>query len=1015
MRTSIMRRWLGWGLVLSGLGVLGAGTAAAQTTTGTIRGYVKDQSGAPLAQAEVQARNIATGVARNTTTNAEGAYVIPGLAPADYELTARHIGHTPQTRRVVVQIGATLLAEFNLAAGAVEVAGVTVEAAAPTVEMRTSEVATNVTPQQIERLPTTSRNFLDLAALAPGVTVSEDRINASLGSGVTPRYISAGGASPNQVNVFVDGSSLKNDLTAGGIAGQDASRGNPFPRNAIQEYRVISQNFKAEYQKASSAIITATTRSGSNVWTGNVLVGYQNDGLVALDTFQLKDKHFADSVARATGTPSTFSKPDYRRSLLGLSVGGPIQRDRLFFFGSYEGNYQNRANRIAFTPPTGFASLDTVDLAKYNGNFTSPFRETLLFGKLNYAATAHSSAELSLSNRHETDVRDFGGATSFQSAVDFVNNVTIGNLKYNYFTGPWLDQAALTYDRYQRNPTPETPGLAARVYHYPGQDAQIGSNLSIQNFVQRRIGLRNDVTYTGFEGAGQHVFKGGVSVDFVTYDITKRNDETPKFEYADFVNPTCWCRDATGLAFAYRSPFQLTYGTGIPGVDINNTQVGAYLQDDWSPTPRLTLNLGLRWDFESHMLNTAYVTPQIVVDTLTRYNDSLPTPLDLSRYISTGNNRKPFYGAFQPRFGFSYALDEQNKTTVFGGFGIYYDRSIFDFSVDEIQKIAHPTYFVRFADPDSTPAAGQVAWNDSYLTADTATLNTLVHTVGQPEAFLLDNKMKPPKSKQWSLGVRRALGTWVASLTYQGQRGTDLFTYNWANFGLNPNGSCCTSFNIGAHGFRNIIYSTNEGKTWYDALSLQFDRPYRRSSVNFGWGAGVVYTYAKRSLAGVDNLNDITSSFPGAFPNTIGIPKHADNGGNDERQRIVANWTMDVPFAFGIQFSGLLTLSSGARLDIGCPSRFCGPATYINGGFTPPVQNSIIPGGWAYQRVDVRLRKDFPEISGTRIGVTLDVFNVVNTQNLGCFDTGFNSPNFSKATCTVSDPRRAQLGVEYNF
>src|SRR5437660_1783900 len=119
------------------------------------------------------------------------------------------------------------------------------------------------------------------APVAPGVTVSEDRINA-----IGFRTFSAGGASPNQSNVFVDGSSLKNDLTGGGVAGQDASRGNPFPRNAIQEYRVITQNFKAEYQKASSAIITATTRSGGNTWSGNAFIGYQNKDLVALDTFQ---------------------------------------------------------------------------------------------------------------------------------------------------------------------------------------------------------------------------------------------------------------------------------------------------------------------------------------------------------------------------------------------------------------------------------------------------------------------------------------------------------------------------------------------------------------------------------------------------------------------------------------------------------------------------------------------------------------------------------------------------------
>src|SRR5437762_9397743 len=256
---------------------------SAQTTTGTVRGYVKDQNGTAVADAEVQARQVETGIVRSTTAHADGSYILPGLTPGNYALSVRKIGFGPQRRQVVVQVGATTPADFTLQAGAVELQAVTVQAA-PVVELRTSEVATNVTPQQIQQLPTPSRNFLDLAALAPGISVSEDRVN-SIGF----RTFSAGGSTANQVNVFVDGTSLKNDLTGGGVAGQDASRGNPFPRNAIQEYRVISQNFKAEYQKASSAIISATTRSGGNTWSGNAFFGYQDRGLVALDTFQRKD------------------------------------------------------------------------------------------------------------------------------------------------------------------------------------------------------------------------------------------------------------------------------------------------------------------------------------------------------------------------------------------------------------------------------------------------------------------------------------------------------------------------------------------------------------------------------------------------------------------------------------------------------------------------------------------------------------------------------------------------------
>ena len=963
-----------------------ARSAPAQTSTGSIRGYVTDSSGAPIAGARVTAVNNQTSAQREVTTQSNGFYAVLGLVPAEYEVTARQIGMAPQKLRVRVLIGEVFPLDFKLAASAIQVEGVAVVAAAVGVEMRTSEVATNVTQQQIAALPSPSRNFLDLAALAPGVTVSNDGINS------TSRTFSAGGQSANTVNIFVDGTSLKNDLTGGGVTGQDASKGNPFPRSAIQEYRVIGQNFKAEYQKASSAIITATTKSGGNEWHGNALFGYQNKDFVALDSLQRK--------------AGITTKPDYTRSLVSLSLGGPIQRDRLFFFGSYEGNYQNRTSLVNFpVPATGFPALDTVNVRQYNGNFKSPFHETMLFGKVNYAIDPKSSAELSFSTRHETDVRDFGDRShncpedmcAFSEAVNFAQDVSIGQLRYNRYAGAWLNEAKVDYSRFRRQPSPDTPGLPARVYSY--RDASsgnmtnnfIGSNLSIQDFTQKRLGFRDDLTYSH---GGQHVFKMGASVDLVSYDVFKGNDETPRFAYRDSVN---------GQSYAFRNPYELRYGTGNAALNKNNQEIGAYVQDDWSPTPRLTINVGIRWDFETKMMNYDYVTPKNVVDTLTRYNDSLPVPLDLSRFISTGSNRKPFYGAFQPRIGFSYSLDSDNKTTIFGGFGIYYDRTLFDVSVDETLKLTHPTFTINFAHPDSTPGPGQVAWSNSYLTADKATLDALVHTQGVPEAWLIDKDVKVPKSRQWNVGIRRVLGSFAVSATYAGVRGVDQLALNWAQFALNPNGSCCKSFNIGAHGFSNLIYSTNDAKTWYDALQITIDRPYRRSSENFGWGAGLAYAYATRSVQGQDNLGDLFD-----FPNTIGIPKHP---ANDEKSRAVANWIVDLPYAFGIQFSGLITLGSGNHRDVGGPPRF-NPTGYIRGGFTPPQYSFIIPNAWAYRTVDVRLRKDFPNISGTTLGVTLDVFNVFNYTNLDYpnFNNGNPDPNG-----LLSDGRRAQIGVEYNF
>src|SRR6266571_4838828 len=238
-----------------------ARNASAQTSTGSIRGYVTDSSGAPIAGARVVAVNAQTSSQREATTQSNGFYAMLGLVPGEYDVTARQIGMAPQKVHVTVLVGGVYPLDFKLAASAVQLEAVTV-AAASGVETHTSEVATNVTTQQVANLPLSDRNFLDLVSLAPGTTVLNNGLNNTFKT-------FAGGALPaDNVNVFIDGASFKNDLTAGGVAGQDASRGNPFPLNAIQEFRVITENYKAEYQKASSAIITATTKSGGNRWEG---------------------------------------------------------------------------------------------------------------------------------------------------------------------------------------------------------------------------------------------------------------------------------------------------------------------------------------------------------------------------------------------------------------------------------------------------------------------------------------------------------------------------------------------------------------------------------------------------------------------------------------------------------------------------------------------------------------------------------------------------------------------------
>jgi hypothetical protein len=969
---SIVRQ-VGHALVLAGACVaVGAGVGEAQTSTGSIRGFVTSRSGEPLVGATITARSASTGVVRNTVARDNGFYALSSLTPDVYEVSARRIGSAPQSRQIRVGVGEVLTVSFQLADTAAALGPVVVSAASTAAETRTTEVATNISQQQINDLPTSSRNFLDLAALAPGTRVTPDRIDG------TGKTFAAGALPADNINVFIDGASYKNDIITGGVAGQDASRGNPFPRNALQEFRIITNNFKAEYQKASSAIITAVTKSGGNTWQGSAFSELQNKSLVSLDTFQRVAKE---------------AKPAYSRYLVGFNLGGPLIRDKLFFFGAYEGNYQNRDGLTIFG---GDVSAYPPQVQALNNTaHTSPFRENLGFMKLTYTPNERQQYELEGDLRHESDTRGFGGQFGdvwrvYQGGEDHRNNVYTTRLKQTYFGPTWTNEALVSYQHYLWNQDPldfTTPVQVSWGNYW------IGGDDAAQALKQDRVALRDDWTYTGWQWAGAHVVKIGASYDFTHYDMNKQLNENPKFVY-----------DASNN---YQFPVQAQIGFGNGDITQNNGQFGVYAQDDWSPTQRLTINAGLRWDLETGMFNRDYVTPTAVRDSLTMYRDSLLVDIDPNRYFSNGSNRKLFLGAIQPRIGASYALDGAGRTVAFASFGIFYDRLPFNSTLDETYRRQHPNYTINFKAAGDT-TSGKIAWDTSYFSA--AGLKTLIASVSPPqEVFLIPNDLKPPKSNQWSVGVRHDFGSWNGSLTYNGTRGYDGFSFEWANVALDPaRNDCCITANVPA--YQNVLVGNNSVHTWYDALLVQVNRPYRQAADGWGWGAGVAYTLSKAEAEGGDLFS---------FPQVTAGPNARHPIPDDRRHQVVINWVTDIPFAWGIQFSGLMDLASGVPIH-----RFEFVALPGNAGNQRAVLG-YARSDW-YKSVDLRLRKNFLNLNGNRVGVTGSVFNVFDTQNLGCFDeTLLNAtgtpgvtqpnPNFGHASCTISDPRRFQLGLQYDF
>ncbi|GAC1656820.1 MAG: TonB-dependent receptor [Gemmatimonadaceae bacterium] len=957
-------------------------SARAQTTTGTIRGFVRDAQGAPVADAQIGVTSPGTGIARGATTEAEGFYNLAGLRPGDYDLTVRRIGSTPQTRTVSVQIGQTLDLNFTLAAATTQLSTVTVTAA-PTTETKTSEVATNVSQQQINTLPSPGRNILDLARLAPGVRITEDRIDAK------GKTFAAGAQPAEQVNVFIDGVSFKNDITAGGVAGQDASRGNPFPRNAVQEFRVATSNYKAEYQKASSAIITAVTKSGTNVWEGSAFTAFQNERYVALDTFTRLSRQ---------QDPANFKVPVYSRYLSGANIGGPLVRDKLFFFGSYEGNYQNREGVTRFF---GNPATYPAAVAGINGtSHVAPFHSNLFFGKLTYNQSEKQLLEFSFDARLENEQRDFGGQSSCQCAAYstgdyFHSNVLTGRGKHTLYGASGTNELLLSYQRFQfRN--------EAFDFNTPRSDyagiGLIGGHEAQQDLRQNRLSLRDDYTFTTEHlGGGVHVPKIGGNIDFDRYDLNKQLNENPTFAFDPSNN--------------YAFPVRALIGFGNPTVASNNTQIGLYAQDDWNPMPQLTINLGLRWDYESAMFNRSYVTPAGVRDTVTLFQNQFLVPVDPARYTTDGTQRKPFYGAFQPRVGFSYAIDEVARTTVFGGWGIYYDRLNFNATLDESYRRQHQEYQFNFA---QTASPGVLAYDPKYFSRQ-GLLNAIASGQAPPqEVFLIPNDLKPPHSMQWSAGLRHDFGGWNASGTYSNTKSENGFSFDFANVGFIPGQgrNCCKV--VSGLPYRTVLVGNNDVHTWYSSVQVQLDRPYRRNEANYGWGGGIAYTIARAEAEGGDLFS---------FPSVAENPRHPIS--DDERHHIVANFVTDIPYAWGIQFSGLIVLGSGTPFNRAFATTTRG--FIVDFGVSRPATSSfLLPGdAFAYRNVDVRLRKDFANVGGNRVGITADVFNLYNFNNFGCFNDFYGSydanqkftpaTDYGRPNCVVSDPRRLQIGIQYDF
>jgi outer membrane receptor for ferrienterochelin and colicin len=954
----------------------------AQTADATLAGYA-----AP--GATVTAHNTESGLTRHGVAGGDGHFVIPGLPPGDYAVDAGP--GTEQT--VTLQVATTTQLDLKLAQVTVSGARIVHQ------ESLTSEVGQVVSLHDIDKLPQYTRNFLEFANQVPGMQFSVDHQgNTSLRGGA---QLTA------NVNVYIDGVSQK-DFVFGGVTGgegptQAGDPGNPFPQLAIQEYKVITSNYKAEFGDAASSIIVAQTRSGTNHFEGETFLTFTNQNLRA------------DTPAEvAAGRPKSPA-PSWE---FGAAAGGPIIPNTLHFFLTFERKTLSEQNVVS---PGGGVDQATVvpllpaSVASQFGPTTNPFSEDLGFAKLDYEPTDADRFELTAKIRNERSLQGAAGQTAASAASHYKNDDTRTMLLWAHNWQNVLNEVRLTH----QNTTSNTNALPGQQfdYHYFPNFPNLAPDDSIINvngpgagvgfrYEQSGTGIQEDLTFTSFT---DHTIKLGAhyqAIDLVAAAGTLNLNDAVYFE----------ALTGTGVyANPYLVQFPVSFpGVGAPRVESKDKQFGVYFQDDWTVNPHLTVNLGLRWDYEKVPLFDDYVTPASVVAALnspgalagynpaTTYaqllNTSFPgsPAININDYISNGSNRKPPTNEFQPRFGFAYDLNADQHYVVFGGYGRTYDRSLFNQLSYETTKVGlYNNPQIYFPSPytmdsfgpcataaDVNPANHCYAWNPAYLTA--AGLATIPVSTSSHEVDLINNHIKAPHSDQFSIGFRTRLADWDAALVLSQIKSYDAMIghlgLRYADGSYYDNQGAPWGAFGSLKGYGALILWDNAGKDENQQITFSLNKAYTPAS---GWSASFAYTYSnayQNNVAGgpnpyAGNPNGYLFDLPNPkvyplLPSTA-VPRH----------RVVATGSYDLPG--GLTLAGKGEIASATYVDtiLGCPGGTF-PATCNNGigGSAFPI-SAKIPNAIGYRDVDLSLAKSFGLFWDVKGTVRFDVLNVFNYTN----------------------------------
>jgi hypothetical protein len=998
----------------SGISVVAIAAALTVATPAFAQAGSSTLQGTAPAGSQVVATQVDTGSVRRVTAGSDGHYVMPGLQPGTYHVTAGD-----KAQDVTVAVASTSVVDFEAAAGGRE--AIVVTGRRPTVDTKSSSVNQLVALHDIASLPQTTRNFLEFADTVPGMQFSVDQNhNTTL----------RGGAQLNSAgNVYIDGVSQKDYVGSGGGTGGSGSGftgsggpsgngdpGNPFPQLAISEYKVVSSNYTAEYGDAASAIIIAQTKSGTNRFQGEAFFTYTDENLRA---------KLPSEVATHTPKAKQPSK-EY-----GVALGGPIIKDVAHFFFTWE--HKSLANYATVLPaaevPDSIISLLPGDVQEQFGPVTNPFTENLYFGKIDVEPTDNDRVEVTGNFRLEHNIPNAGGQNAITTQVPYKNNVKRGDAKWQHNGDGWFNAVRVSYQDALSAAEPTKPSPQYDYFYFPNDPAGPNSNAgraSIINVggpgsgvgvVNRQKGwtVADDATFTNIQLAGTHTLKVGAA--FTSIDLTTQNASADQGSATYYFAVT-----AAGVS---PTPFEVQYpllteGFNTARVTTNDKQYSAYVQDNWDVSSQLQINLGLRYDHEVIPAYLDYVTPANVVTGMhTNYpgtnipfgdvlNQDAPgaPAININDYISDGHTRKAPH-LFSPRLGFSYDVHADGRMVIFGGYARAYTRNLFSTLALETTKIAlNGNPEILFPSPQTpgnfggtciTPAdvgTGHCyAWDPVYLTA--AGLATLQANPNSHEVDLINNNIKTPYSDQFSLGIRNRIGDWNTQATVAYIASYNGIYGHWGSRYANGQFYDVTGSQWGAApvpGVGSLILWDNGFKDHNLQFTLGAQKPYTRQS---GWSATAAYTFSSAKQ------NNSYAYGAGGNMYLFDYPRAEDydwlRSNSVPRHRLVLTGTKDLPW--DIQIAGKLTLATstpyysaayGCNAGVpGCTQNSSG--FYVNqygGGFGRWV--ALTPKKFlGYKDLDLQITKNFSFFHTFDAYARVDVINVFNWHNYS--DTQFTT------------------------